>query len=47
MTEFYLSTKGGEVINTTRCNNLDEAIDYFAVIKNLKKEDLLSIFEVK
>ncbi len=47
MTQFYLLTKSGEVINITHSQDLDQAIAYFAAVKKLNKEDLLRIFNVK
>ncbi len=35
-----------ETINTTKANNIGEAIEYFARVKNLTIEMLLSIYEV-
>ena len=47
MIKFYLTTKKGEIINTTRSNNLEEAITYFATIKNINEEALILIYNVK
>jgi hypothetical protein len=47
MIKFCLFNKSGEVINSTWCTSLHAAIAYFAIIKNLPKEELLRIFDVK
>lgn len=38
--------KSGEVINTTKAQSLEEAIEYFSSIKKIRKDVFLDIFEV-
>lgn len=46
MKRYALKTKTGEVINTINAVNKDQAIELFAEIKKLPKEDLLNIYLV-
>lgn len=46
MKRYVLKTKTGEVINTINAVDKDQAIDLFAEIKKLSKEDLLEIYLV-
>ena len=48
MEEYSLltKTKHREIINSVKCNNFDEAIEYFAEKKKLSITDLLRIFDV-
>jgi len=46
MKRYALKTKTGEVINTINAVDKDQAIDLFAEIKKLSKEDLLDIYLV-
>ena len=36
-----------EIVNLTKQKNIDLAIQYFSIIKNIKKEDLLKIYKVE
>jgi len=47
MEEYVLKTNNGEVIKKINVSNLDDAIDYFAKMKNLKKQQLISIFKIE
>lgn len=47
MKQFKLTTKSGEVIAKLKVHNLTLAIEVFARVKQLSKEDLLKIYEVK
>jgi hypothetical protein len=44
--KYYLKDKTGEIINIIKMNTIDEAITFFARLKNISKEDLLKIYEV-
>jgi len=46
MKRYALKTKTGEVINTINAVDKDQAVDLFAEIKKLSKEDLLDIYLV-
>ena len=42
----FTKTKYKEAINSVRCNNFEEAVEYFAEKKKLPITDLLAIFDV-
>ena len=44
--KYYLKNKTGEVINITKQKNFDEAVFYFAKIKNISTTNLLKIYKV-
>jgi len=46
MKEYLLSIKNGETINTIKAHTLEEAILYFAKVKNLSQDSLLDIYSV-
>jgi|688.fasta_scaffold424338_3 hypothetical protein len=46
MKTFYLKTKDGEVISSKKLNSLDEAISFFAAMKQISEWDLLKIYDV-
>ena len=46
MKKYALKHKNGEVINTTSANDLNEATENFAKIKQITSHQLLEIFEV-
>lgn len=46
MKRYALKIKTGEVINTINAVDKDQAIDLFAEIKKISKEDLLDIYLV-
>jgi hypothetical protein len=47
MDKYILKNTDGEFINLTKQKNIDLAIQYFCIIKNLKREDLLRIYKVE
>lgn len=47
MGEYVLKTNNGEVIKRVNVSSLDDAIDYFAKMKKLEKQQLISIFKVE
>ena len=47
MDKYILKNKDGEFINLTKQQNIDLAIEYFCIIKKLKREDLLKIYKVE
>jgi hypothetical protein len=47
MIKFALTTKDGEVINTISAQDLTEAANNFAILKKIKTEALLEIYNVK
>ena len=46
MTEFAMTTRTGSVVIKTNANNLEEAIDYFAKMKQLPRKEFLKLFIV-
>jgi hypothetical protein len=46
MKRYALKTKTGEVINTIKAVDKEQAVELFSEIKKLPKEDLLDIFLV-
>lgn len=46
MIQFDMTTRTGSVVMKTKANNLEEAIDYFAKIKQLPKEEFKKLFLV-
>jgi len=46
MKKFSLTTKGGEVINTISTSDINTAISYFTIQKQLFPEQLLEIYNV-
>ena len=47
MVKYILKNQNDEIVNLTKQKNIDLAIQYFCIIKNLKKEDLLKIYKVE
>lgn len=45
MKTFYLKV-GKEVVNQVRMDNIEDAIQYFALMKKLTESELLKIFRV-
>lgn len=43
---YKLKTKRGEIINKCKANSLEEAIEFFSIIKSISKYDLLNIYNV-
>ncbi len=46
MRKFYLKTKNGEIINSGVFKSVDDAVEYFAIIKKLDEKTILDIFLV-
>ena len=46
MTQFAMTTRTGCVVIKTNADSLEEAIDYFAKMKQLPKEEFLKLFVV-
>ena len=46
MTQFAMTTRTGSVVIKTNADSLEEAIDYFAKMKQLPKEEFLKLFVV-
>jgi len=47
MDKYILKNKNGDFINLTKQKNIDLVIQYFCIIKNIKREDLLRIYKVE
>jgi len=47
MPKFTLKTKTGEQINVTTQEDIDDAIEFFASLKQLKIKELLKIYIVE
>ena len=43
---YGMTTRTGDIVIKTNANNLEEAINYFAKIKQLPKEDFKNLFIV-
>ena len=46
MTQYAMTTRTGSVVIKTQANNLEEAIDYFAKMKQLPRKEFLKLFIV-
>ena len=46
MTQYAMTTRTGSVVIKTDADNLEEAINYFAKMKQLPKEEFLKLFLV-
>ena len=46
MTQYAMTTRTGSVVIKTRASNLEEAINYFAKMKQLPKKEFLKLFIV-
>ena len=46
MTQYAMTTRTGSIVIKTNAGNLDEAISYFAKMKQLPKKEFLKIFIV-
>ena len=46
MTQYAMTTRTGSVVIKTNANNLEEAIDYFAKMKQLPRKEFLKLFMV-
>jgi hypothetical protein len=47
MYKYLLKNKSGEVINTTRQDSLDLAIEYFSKMKLISKKDIFRIYIIE
>lgn len=47
MKKYGLFSKIGEKIKSIRANSKSEAIEIFSIIKNLEKDKMVDIFDVK
>ena len=46
MTQYAMTTRTGSVVIKTRASNLEEAINYFAKMKQLPRREFLKLFIV-
>ena len=46
MTQFAMTTREGTVVIKTNANSLNEAVNYFAKMKQLPKKEFLKLFVV-
>ena len=46
MTQFAMTTRMGSVVIKTKADNLEEAINYFAKMKQLPRKEFLKLFIV-
>ena len=46
MTQYAMTTRTGSVVIKTNADNLEEAINYFAKMKQLPREEFLKLFLV-
>ena len=46
MTQYAMTTRMGSVVIKTNANNLEEAINYFAKMKQLPRREFLKLFIV-
>lgn len=46
MTQYAMTTRTGSVVIKTSADNLEEAINYFAKMKQLPREEFLKLFIV-
>tara|TARA_B100001113_G_scaffold345800_1_gene335873 strand:+ start:222 stop:377 length:156 start_codon:yes stop_codon:yes gene_type:complete len=46
MTQYAMTTRMGSVVIKTNANNLEEAINYFAKMKQLPREKFMKLFLV-
>ena len=44
MTQYAMTTRTGSIVMKTNADNLEEATNYFAKVKQLPKKDLLKLF---
>ena len=42
----FCSKLSGEAISSHRANSIDDAIEFFAALKKMNKEQFLSVFKV-
>ena len=46
MTQYAMTTRTGSIVIKTQADNLEEAINYFAKMKQLPKTEFLKLFLV-
>jgi len=46
MTQFAMTTRNGSVVIKKQADNLEEAINYFAKLKQLPRKEFLKLFLV-
>ena len=46
MTQFAMTTRNGSVVIKTQADSLEEAINYFAKMKQLPRKEFLKLFLV-
>ena len=46
MTQYAMTTRNGSVVIKTQADNLEEAINYFAKMKQLPRKEFLKLFIV-
>ena len=46
MTQYAMTTRTGSIVTKANANNLEEAINYFAKMKQLPEKDFLKLFLV-
>ena len=46
MTQYAMTTRNGSVVIKTQADNLEEAINYFAKMKQLPRREFLKLFIV-
>ena len=47
MYDYVLKNISGEVINTTKQNSLELAIEYFSKVKQLPKKEIFKIYKIE
>ena len=47
MNKYVLKNMSGEVINTTKQNSLELAIEYFSKVKQLPKKEIFKIYKIE
>lgn len=47
MREYMLKTSCGDVINKVMCVDMETAVEFFAIMKQLSIDELLHIFNVE
>ena len=47
MNKYVLKNMSGEIINTTKQNSLELAIEYFSKVKQLPKKEVFKIYKIE
>ena len=47
MYDYVLKNISGEVVNTTKQNSLELAIEYFSKVKQLPKKEIFKIYKIE